>query len=164
MAINKRLFFLGEIALDGEEHAGESFAVSGHRRIIVFVKAGDAEEIAEKSLALKDISVVRELLVSGFVIVVLIVDVAHYFFQHILKRDNALSAAEFINDHSHVDVPAPEILKQVVNHARFGYEIGFPEEFLPLEIGFGLANVREKVARVEDTLNVVLRIFESRES
>ena len=40
-AIDERLFILGEVALDGEQHAGESLSVFGYLGIFVFVKAGD---------------------------------------------------------------------------------------------------------------------------
>ena len=84
MAVNERLFLLGEIALDGEEHSGEGFAILRYRRVIVFIKPRDAEEVAEKSLAFKDISIVGEALVGGFVIIVFIVDVAYNLLKNIL--------------------------------------------------------------------------------
>ena len=132
--------------------------VNRHGGIILLVKVGDTEKVGEQCLALKHVGVVGKLTVGNLLFVVLVVDVAHNLFKYIFKGHKALGASVLVDHDSHVDASTAEVLKEIVDHARFGHEVGFTHKFLPFEV-LGLASdIGKQVAAVEHAFNVVFGV------
>ena len=122
---------------------------------IVLFRLCDFIEIVERCFGIENEGVFRLFGEVFFFRVVFIVDVAHYFLQHIFQGDDTLHAAEFVYYNRHVHFLLAEIFEQVVDHACFGHEIHPSHQRLPFKIIVTLANVGKQVFGIEHTLHIV---------
>ena len=101
--------------------------------IAIVVDIHDLIEVTQQRLSFKDVGIGVHADVVAFLLVVLVVYLAHNLFENVLQSNEAAGAAELIDDDGDVHLVLLEVAQQVVNFLGFRYKVGRPDERLPTE-------------------------------
>ena len=86
-------------------------------------------------------------------VVELVLDITHDLLQHVVERDDADCAAEFIDCQGHVDMFVEEEAQQLVDRHHFRHHVQFALDLA--EVGLRLADQRQQILDMNDADRVV---------
>ena len=147
-----------EFTLDFEQQACQRIGIAYHIFEGFRVYLHNLVEIRKQCLGFEYVSMVVYFYIRAFFLVVFVIDFSHNLLDDVFHRDDTRGSAEFIHHDSDVNLVGLEVAQEVVNHLRFGHEVGGADKALPLEI-FTFLEMRKQVLDIQNTLDVVSRIF-----
>ena len=125
----------GEITFDFQQESGYRISITFHFGKLLIAYFKNSTEVAQQCLTLKDIGILIQTSKSLLLIIILIVNLTHDFFQDILQGNDTTGTAELIYNDSNMHLVLLEFTEQVVNLLRFRNEVWRTDQTLPAECG-----------------------------